>query len=105
MKYKKVSVQQAKQAWIDGEHVEYYALNQWCRLTKYKTLETFDVFNNFRVEDNTVKFDDVDVEIPKRIVIDPVTGSVGLVYEDNKKARQVKDILVGLFYKKGGVVK
>ena len=101
MKYKKISVQQAKQAWVDGEPVEYYALSQWCRLTKHNTLETFEMFNNFRVEDNTVKFDDVTVEIPKSIVVDPVTGSVGLVYGNNKKAKQVKDMLTSLFYRKG----
>ena len=101
MKYKKVSAQQAKQAWVDGKYVEYLALDQWCGLTKHNTLETFEMFNSFRVEDNTVTFDGVDVEIPKRIVIDAFTGSVSLVYGNNEKARQAKDVLVSLFYQKG----
>lgn len=36
---------------------------------------------------------------PKSIEIDPVTGAVGLVYGDNKIAREVASYLISQFYK------
>ncbi|HCH8414836.1 TPA: hypothetical protein NNQ18_004652 [Salmonella enterica] len=35
---------------------------------------------------------------PKSVEVDPVTGTVGLVYGDNKVAREVADYLISQFY-------
>jgi hypothetical protein len=53
--------QQAKLAWANGEEVEYYALNQWCRLTGNNMLSTFEMFDKFRIKPRTIK---IELDIP-----------------------------------------
>lgn len=90
-----ISEKDAFNAWIDGKDVEIYDESEcWHPLLRDHGLCVFDSKGRvkFRLKPE-LQNKIVNLKKPKRIETDPVTGAVGLIYEDNKVAREVADDL------------
>ena len=51
----------------------------------------------FKVKATKVVLNNIEIHIPKDVVIDPISGSVGLVYKDLDKAKEVMELLWSIF--------
>lgn len=96
-----ITGEEAKKAWANGENVWYtngnsdsYSLNG----TDFYS----SIFNNprykFYLKPKSRSVNGEAISIPNKIVTDPVTGSVGLVYDDNSVVQTVKLQLERIFF-------
>lgn len=101
-----ISREEAKLAWANGKKLQiantivgedFYDMDD-----SNTTLNIFDLdFYQFRLKPRTITINGIEIETPKDIVTDPITGAVRLIYGDVKTSLRVKDELRSIF--KGGV--
>ena len=97
-----------KEAWIaksNNEFVQWKLIGlDWSDLTdsefmSWDTARFIGVKTNyqFRLKPKTININGVEIEKPKDIVVDSVTGSVGLVYGDIEQSKKVSKELRSIF--------
>lgn len=99
---KLISRQEAKLEWANGKKLQiantivgedFYDMDD-----SNTTLNIFDLdFYQFRLKPRTILINGIEIEMPKDIVNDPITGAVGLIYGDVKTSLRVKDELRSIF--------
>ena len=95
-----ISGKEAFNAWYDGVEVQVIYLYQDWKILKFPYYG-IDVFKSsdhtFRIKPKTAVLNGMEIEIPKSMVVDPISGSVGLVYKDLDKAKEVMELLRSIF--------
>lgn len=92
-----ISAEEAFKAWKNGEQVYWVYNNEKTLIDADTTLDVFLTSHSFELKPRAITINGIEVEIPKNIVIDPVTGSVGLVFGDLEKAKRVFETLRSIF--------
>lgn len=88
-----ISRTEALKALSEGKEVEYFK-EEWLDVNRLsvRDLTSENTSYQFRIKPELKKVT-LSLVKPKRIDVDPVTGAVGLIYEDNKVAREVYEYL------------
>lgn len=95
-----ISGKEAMLAWYDNEEVLVrYQDDEWCNLTfpEYGTGVFKSENHTFKLKPKTVRIKSFEIGKPKNIVIDNITGSVGLVYGDIETSKKVAEALRSIF--------
>lgn len=96
-----ITGEEAKKAWANGENVWYKNGGSDCYCLNGTDFYS-SIFKNerykFYLKPNSRDLNGESVLIPNKIVTDPVTGSVGLIYDDNSVAQTVKNQLERIFF-------
>lgn len=98
---KQITGEEAKRAWANGENVWYKNGGSDCYSLNGTDFYS-SIFNNerykFYLKPESRDLNGESVLIPNKIVTDLVTGSVGLIYDDNSVAQTVKEQLERIFF-------
>ncbi len=96
-----ITGEEAKLLWAKGENVWY--VNGSSDLHSLNGTDFYSsIFKNdrykFYLKPKSKDINGEIIEIPNKIVTDPVTGSVGLIYNDSSVAQVVKNQLERIFF-------